>query len=362
MRNKANKILVKTGAAFFAAACLFALFLPHPRKIADGESYECVWSNGSVSRESFSSAYQSLAGIDQENVLLTRGGLTGRIESEAGDIVSTLESGDLGELLNCRASGTRIDRAALYCTFSKRVWYSGEYYVWTGSNIERASRATAEEIVFLEGSVSSRVLSETNASTVHLRADVTLKADVFAGSNVTTVRTQAPYLESGGAIYMDTAGGKRLVAALAGVEELVVDGDTAFIDKGALIACQNLKTLTLPFLGSAKSPEGTAYTGELAHLFAHGKEYRVPETLTSVTVTGGRVTATAFYACPNLKQIKLCHVYPSEISADAFLGLDALEVLHTPNKNVVLTGDFTAYSTLSAACGCAVFIKNHSQK
>ena len=362
MKSKVNRIIAKTSATLFATACLFALFLPLPQKIAEGESYECVWSNGSVSRENYSSVYQSLAGIDRQSVLLTRGGLTGKIESEAGGVVSVLESGDLGELLECRVSGTRIDRAALFHTFSKRVWYSGEYYVWTGSKIKRASRATADELVFLEGNVTSRILSETNATTVHLRADATLKADAFVGSKVTSVRTQAPYSESGGAIYMDTAGGKRLVAALAGIEELTIDEDTAFFDAGALLACQNLKSLTLPFLGSAKSPEGSAYTGELAHLFANGKEYRVPETLTFVAVTGGSVNATAFYACNNLKTIFLCGVAPDQISAEAFYGLDSLEVLHTPRRDVLLKGDFTAYSSLSAACGCAVFIKNHSQK
>lgn len=358
MKRKTVKFLKKASVAIFTAACLFCLFLPLPKRISNHETYQCVWADGSVTEESFSSAFESLAGMDGESVILSRKGITGKIESEAGAVYDTLESGNLLELLECTSKGTRIDGAAIYRVFSDRVWYNGEYYIWTGSQIKKVSRAEGGEIVFLEGSVTFRVLKETNANTVYLRKGATVSASSFAGSNVKTVYAEAPYAEKDGAVYLNTAGGKRLLAALGGVKELTIDEDLAFADEGALLACQTLTSLTVPFAGSAKSPYGTAYKGEFAHLFSTGKEYRVPETLARVRVTGGRLISFAFYACPNLKEINACGIDPNEISQTAFSGLMSLEVLHTPKSDVTLTGSFTSYT---ADCGCTVYIRNHSQ-
>ena len=362
MKKKLFNVFKKAGAVIFAAACLFCLFAPLPEDISKVEEYECIWSDGSVSTESYSSAYQSLAGIDETHVLLARDGLTGKIESRAVGAYFTLANGDLGELLECAASGTRIGAAALYRAFSERVWYNGEYYVFTGSRVKRVSRATASELVCLEGSVTSRVLKATNAKTLYLRKGATIKSDLFTEGNVTAVYAEAPYFVNGGAVYLDTAGGRRLLSAIAGIEELTIEGELQFADEGALLACQNLQSLTLPFAGSAASPDGKEYVGGLAYLFSDGKEYRVPQTLSSVTVTGGRLGAFAFYACPGLEVIDVCKVDPGEISEDAFLGLESLQLLHTPQKDVKLTGDFSAYSEHGLQCGCTVYIRNDSQK
>lgn len=345
----------KAAVVIFTVACLFSLFLPLPASISGGEFYECVWTDGSVTKESFSSAYKSLIGMDGGSVLLSRDGLTGRIESGAGATYHVLKHGNLLELLECTAEGTRIGGAALYREFSKRIWYDGSYYVWTGKKVERVSRAEGDEIVFLEGSITSRILKETNVSTVYLRARAEISASVFVGSNVKTVYAEFPYAENGGAVYFNTAlGGKRLIAAFGGADELCLDEDLAFADEGALLACDSLTSLTLPFLGNAKSPYGSEYKGEFAHLFSTGKEYRVPETLSRVTVTGGRIVSFAFYACPNLKEINACGVPAGEISKTAFTGLNSLEVLHTPKSDVTLTGNFHSYT---ADCGCTVYTR-----
>ena len=102
MKNIAIKLIKMTRAVLFAAACLFSLLLPLPEKVSNDERYECIWSDGSVSEESYSSAYQSLAGMEEDHVLLARDGLTGRIKSRAGRVYSVLESGNLGELLGCK--------------------------------------------------------------------------------------------------------------------------------------------------------------------------------------------------------------------------------------------------------------------
>lgn len=358
MKRKITGVFKKAGAVIFAAACLFCLFLPLPKKVTLDDRYECVWSDGSVSTESYASAYQSLAGIDGAYVLLERNGMTGRIESGAGSAYSTLEKGSLGELLQCSVAGTRIGSAALYRAFSDRVWYNGEYYVFTGSRVKRVSRATGRTLVCLEGNLSARVLKETNASTLYLRRGAAIKADIFTESNVKTVFAEQPYAVSGGAVYLNTVSGKRLLAAIAGLEALTLDESLRFADEGALIACQNLQALTLPFVGSAKSPDGSAYIGELAYLFSNGREFRVPQTLSHIKVTGGRLEADAFYSCTNLKVIDTCEVDPGEISEYAFAGLASLEVLHTPKSGVSLTGSFTSYT---AECGCTVYIKTDSQ-
>ncbi len=352
MKRRTVKFIKKATVTVFTAACLLSLFLPLPKKISSNETYDCVWADGSVTKESFSSAYQSLVGIDGESVILLREGLTGKIESEAGAVYAALEGGTLAELLEATAAGTRIDGAALYREFSDRVWYNGEYYVWTGNQIERVSRTERSEIVFFEGSVTSRILKETKASTVYLRAGAQISASSFAESGVERVYAEAPYAENGGAIYLDTAGGKRLLASLSGVKELTLDEDLSFADEGALLACQALESITVPFAGSSKSPYGTDYKGEFAHLFSSGAEYRVPKTLTRVTVTGGRIISYAFYACPNLKEIDACTVPEGEISKTAFSGLASLETLHTPKRDVTLTGNFTSYT---AACGCTIY-------
>lgn len=352
MKKKYFKLAKKAGTALFVAACLFSLYPPFPERLAGGEAYACVWSDGSVTEESYSSAYSALAGMDGEGVLLSRGGLTGRIESEAGALYSVLERGSLADLLSCTAEGTRIDSAALYRAFSDRVWYDGDYYVWTGDGVERVSRAKRGEIVFLEGSVSARVLNETNASTVYLRSEAQVTAASFVGSGVKAVFAEAPYSERDGAVYTDTAGGKRLVAAIGIVQELVLDENLSFADEGALIACEGLVSIELPFLGSAKSPFGSGYRGEFAHLFSDGGSYRVPATLERVRVTGGRIESFAFYACPDLKEIDACGVDASEISRTAFAGMNSLKKLHTPKREVSLTGSFASYR---ADCGCTVY-------
>lgn len=355
MRKKTKTFTKRAAVIIFIAACIFCFYLPFPSKLADGETYRCVWADGSVTEESYTSAYLSLAGTDGKNVILSRGGLTGKIESRAEETYDVLSNGNLAQLLGCTAEGTRIDGAALFREFANRVWYSGSYFVWTGNKVERVSRAECEEIVFLEGSVTSRVLRETNASTVYLRAGAELSASAFAGSNVREVYAEAPYEQNGGAVYLNTPGGKRLSSAIGNVKELVLDGDLAFADEGALLACGSLTALVLPFLGSAKSHFGTEYRGEFAHLFSDGKEYRVPETLTYVEVTGGRIVSFAFYGCPGIKEINACFVSADEISRTAFSGLGSLEILHTPRRDVSLTGNFTSYT---ADCGCTVYTRN----
>lgn len=354
-----TKFAKRAAVVIASVACLILLVFPFGRELSGNEFYECVWADGSVTGESYSSAYQSLVGMDEGGIVLLRNGLTGRVKSEARRVYETLEEGGRDELLYCFAEGTRIDRAALYRTFSDRAWFDGNYYIWTGTKIERVSRVKKSELVVLSGKVSARVLRECGARSVSLRAEAEVTTGTFASGGVKVLRVQPPYEISGGALYANTAAGKRLVAALVGAEELAFDSDLKFIDEGALLVCDKLVSLTLPFLGSAESPDGAEYKGELAHLFSDGAEYRVPQSLARVKVTGGRIIPFAFYACSGLKEIDVCGVSEKDIAETAFTGLSSLEILHTPKKSVILTGDFTASE---AECGCTVYRRIYSQK
>ena len=71
-----TKFVKRAAVVIATAACLILLFFPSSKEISGNEFYECVWADGSVTRESYSSAYQSLAGMDEKSVILSREGLT----------------------------------------------------------------------------------------------------------------------------------------------------------------------------------------------------------------------------------------------------------------------------------------------
>ncbi len=351
--RKPNRIsLKKAVAAFCVVVCLF-LLLPFPFRDAGGETYRCAWSDGTVTTESYTSAYAALYGIDEDGVVLYRDGKLGKLTVGITSVYSVLESGNLGEILSCVfEGGARIEKAALYRTFSGRVWYADGFFVWTGDRVERAERAEGNELVLLDGSISSETLRSTNASTVYLRASAEVTADMFWGTGVKEVYALPPYFASGGAVYLKTAGGTRLLTALGSVETLAIDPAVDFMDEGALLSCERLKTLTLPFAGNMKESAGSAFCGEIAYLFSDGREYFVPGTLERIEVTGGILGPDAFYRLDSLREINVCGVAEENISPAAFQGLPALELLHSPKK-VTLEG----FTSMAADCGCTVYTK-----
>ena len=125
-----------------------------------------------------------------------------------------------------------------------------------------------------------------------------------------------------------------------------------FADEGALLPCEQLEEVEIPFAGSAQSSAGTLYRGEFAHLFSTGAEYCVPVTLKRVRVKGGYLISHAFYACKFVEEIDACGVSARDIERDAFADCISLKLLHTPRADVTLQGNFTKRL---APCGCTVY-------
>lgn len=343
-------------AAIFWAVWAFLFFTPFPRTAsAGGDSYLCRWEDGAQTRESFSSALASFAAAEEAGIVLVRSGIKGTIEGGAAyrAAVVRFDGASLPELLAFQAEGLdRLERAAFYLRAAERIWFDGkEWYVWTGEGLARSDARPAGELC-VWGDLSASALSRTGATVLRLLPGAELHGASLAGSNVSRVIASAPYGVSDGCVLLDTAGGKRLLSGIPKAERVAVPGDVSFADEGALLACEALKELDLPFVGNAASGVGTSFRGEFAFLFSTGTEYRVPATLERVRVRGGTLVSRAFYGCGLLREIDACGTDPSRIAADAFADCAGLRLLHTPRADVLLPGTFSAQTL---PCGCTLY-------
>ena len=344
-------------ALLLAAAAFLAPF-PGRYGTAHQERYLCVWEDGSDTKESYYSAYPLLQGMSKSgNVLLSRGGMLGEVGASEPfrAAVEIFERGSLKQLYAFDAQGILpLEHACLWRTYKERIYYAGGAFRWTGERVASAE-GTGKELVLLEGSVSSTVLKRTGVEKLILRKDAQFSARTILGTNVKSIEAQAPYSALSGGVYLDTVGGKRLLAIIADCETLEIE-DCDFIEAGALLLCKSLRSLSLPFVGSAKTDNLTGYKGELSYLFQNGESSRVPQTLNYVAVSGGYLIDFAFYGCSGLEEINACGVKSEDISSMAFHGLDALRRLHTPRESVLLTGEFISYP---APCGCWIYERVH---
>lgn len=341
-------------ALVLVLGCASAILFPLPARVyGKEESYLCDWADGSSTEESYDSAFASLTGADGEGVTLLRGGVAGRIagSGELLNAVSVFEEGNLGELYAMRPLPNRIERVALWRTYGERVYYDGEAFRWNGERVVPTADVSCKEFVLLAGGVSASLLARSGAERLYLRSEAEFTAKTLAGTAVSEVLAQPPYSVSGGAVYLDTTGGKRLVGAVPALTALTVE-DCDFADAGALVACRALESLSVPFAGSAFSAAGSDRAGEFAYLFLDGGEYAVPESLKRATVRGGVLDAYAFYACPYVEEVRVCGVAAENLSPDSFLGMASLCLLCAPLADLPLTGEFE--SSLSP-CGCTVY-------
>ena len=114
------------------------------------------------------------------------------------------------------------------------------------------------------------------------------------------------------------------------------------IEEGAFYGYGNLKSITLPFVGASLEPEidneqslvyifGTSsYTGSVA-IEHYINTYYLPETLESVTITGGNIGGYAFYDC-GLRNITFGDGVTA-VDRSAFLGCDNLENITVDENN-----------------------------
>lgn len=248
--------LYLAGAVLFAAALIAVL--PRAGRPRPREYFLCEWEDGAVTHESYNSAYSSMIGIAADAVLLQKNSRTGAIRG-GEDFVKVRQTLETGEIAALFALGeedlTALERAALFRAFSDVGYYSSELYTFDGVSLIRSERRTCSKIVLLSGDLPAGFLRETGAQTLEVGAEAELTARALVGSELKEFLAREPYFERGGALYVESVAGVRLVCALPHLTSLRVTCD--FADEGALAACTRLETLTLP----------AKFTGELERLF-----------------------------------------------------------------------------------------------
>lgn len=331
-------------AVFLLAGAL--CFPPRPRTAAATERFPIVWEDGTVQEASYAEAYAALCGCTEREILFLQNGKRGSVSAgeNFGREYRLLSEGDLAGLLREDGALNALEKLALYRKFGGTGYYSEEFFAY-GDGFGRTERKGFSEVMLLTGNIPADVLRETGAKKLTVCKDARLKAEALTGTQIAEFGTFAPYYAEGGVLYLETAGGTRLVAALPAAETLEA-GNAYFADSGALCCCTRLSSLTLPFLGSALSPAGSGRDGRLAYLFAE----EVPASLKRVKVTGGTVSAFAFEGCEHVEEIDLCGA--ERVSPDAFAGCYGLKKLHTSQQNVNLAGQ---YSVQELPCGCFLY-------
>lgn len=118
---------------------------------------------------------------------------------------------------------------------------------------------------------------------------------------------------------------------LSALEELVVSKYLTTIQSNALTPCVNLKSLTIPFIGSSTTSTTGRYLGYLfGASSATGQNNYIPATLSSITVTNQALIATnMFLDCVNLKEISITN--PNADVSKAFVGCTSLQSLTVPS-------------------------------
>jgi len=342
----------------FTAALIFALFLPFPAasSVSD-ERYLCLWEDGSRTQERYYSAYAALKGVSDGSILLSRDGMTGTIE--AGDsfreAVSVANGGTLAELLAFRAGTlSSLEQSALCRILEGRIWYAEGVFVWDGERVRSANAQKADEVVLLSGAFETGFLANSEAEALHVCAEGEPNADDLSLSSVTSLTTEAPWYSENDALYTAAAGALRLVAVLPDVTDAVISENARFCEQGALLPCRNLQSVSLPFLGSAKSTYFSSYDPFFGYLFAdEDGNYRFPASLRRIRVTGGKIAAHAFYRTEGIEELDLCGIPAKDIEKDAFAELTSLNRLHT-KKRLRLDG----FSSVRESCGCYLYTKD----
>lgn len=353
-RGKLRAALHAVCAALLSLAATFSLFLPLPRTVSGGaERYACAWENGTRTEEPLSALLPYLAGVSEEgDALVLRGGISAAVPSEALKRAhAALVSGDAAALYALDAKEMApLFRVAFTMEARGTVLYDGTFYGWAGTRFRPVMSGACERFVWVSGNLSAGTFASLGAKEAHICTAARLNAASFLGSAVERVTAEAPYAAEGDVVCLDTAGGRRIVAALPVSDLFVCDAD--FADAGALCACRSLVRADVPFVGSARSGKGTMFDDLFAHWFLQNGDYDVPQTLRAVRVRGGVLAAHAFYRCRMIEEIDACGVAPEQIEAEAFVDCTSLRILHTPRADVTLRGTFTARAL---PCGCTLY-------
>lgn len=139
--------------------------------------------------------------------------------------------------------------------------------------------------------------------------------------------------------------GEKAFSNCTGLTSLIMPNSIINIGFNALQKCNSLETLSVPFVGSLSS-ENT-YLGYLfgAKSYTNNPDY-VPNSLKTITITGDKISDTAFYGCSDLVSITISNNVVS-IGSSAFENCSNLENIIF-EENSQLTGIYK-----NAFSGCS---------
>ena len=87
---------------------------------------------------------------------------------------------------------------------------------------------------------------------------------------------------------------------------IVIPDSVTSIGYSAFEDCSSLETITLPFVGADKDGTNNTHFGYLFGAFNyHDNDDRIPTTLKTVVITGGKIGSLAFYGCSGLTSVTI---------------------------------------------------------
>lgn len=154
-------------------------------------------------------------------------------------------------------------------------------------------------------------------------------------------------------------------AGCTSLTEVVIPDTVETIEGSAFACCSNLQSMTIPFLGMHNSTTGRYPQYPFGYLFGStnftggtsasqpyynsvstttSSTYYIPNSLTSVKVTGGDITYGAFFGCKKLTSIDVSAT-ESGIAGRAFYNCEALTDLKLPS-NINKVGTYAFHACL----------------
>ena len=125
-----------------------------------------------------------------------------------------------------------------------------------------------------------------------------------------------------------------------------IDGyEITAIEDSIFKGCNNIDSLTIPFLGNTKDVEYVDYLGYLFGDTIQNPKF-VPESLKTVTITGGQgIESYAFYGCNNITKISLPESI-RYIDEQAFYNCESLTDINIPSS-VTRIEDYAFYECIN---------------
>ena len=123
--------------------------------------------------------------------------------------------------------------------------------------------------------------------------------------------------------------GRGAFADCAKLEKIVVPDGVTFIGSAAFSGCDSLEEISLPYVGETRDKGVREHFG---YVFgARNYDYnadKVPASLKTVRVGGGKISSNAFNGCAGLTSLELVGV--TEVGENAFSGCTGLKALTLP--------------------------------